>query len=351
MIINSNIIPNSFTIHEALLRIDKMGFSGNALFIINQETKKLIGTLTDGDIRRGLLKGFSVKDHVDQVCHKEFKYLTLAEKWTKGYLIQEYRSMGIRFLPILDDSSCLLEVIDLSEFKAFLPIDAVIMAGGKGTRLRPLTKHTPKPLLKVGDKPIIEHNIDRLQSFGIKNITISVKYLGEQIIEFFGDGSAKQLNIDYIKENSPLGTIGCLGLIPSFLNEYVLVMNSDLLTTIDFNGMFREFLKSDADMIVATTPYDVQIPYGVVETAGENVTSLVEKPTYTYYSNAGIYILKKEHVSLIPVNKLFNATDLMQTLFELKKKVVHFPIIDYWLDIGKPNDYEKAQKDVKYLNL
>lgn len=347
----SNIIPNNYTIHEALLRIDKMAVSGNVLFIVNPETNVLIGTLTDGDIRRGLLQGLNVNDCVVEVCNKHFKFLKYAEQWTKGKLIEEFKAAGIRLIPLLDDNMTLIKIIDLNEFKAFLPMDAVIMAGGKGTRLRPLTKNTPKPLLKVGEKPIIEHNVDRLQSFGIKNITISVKYLGQQIIDFFGDGTSKELNIDYVKETNPLGTIGCLSLIPAFSNEYILVMNSDLLTTIDYNDMFKEFLSSNADMIVATTPYEVQIPYGVVETSGENVTSLVEKPTYTYYSNAGIYILKKQHVKLIPNDKLFNATDLMQSLFDLGKKVVHFPIVDYWLDIGKPHDYEKAQKDIKHLNL
>ena len=205
--------------------------------------------------------------------------------------------------------------------------------------------------MKVGDKPIIEYNIDRLKDFGIRNLTLTIKYLGQQLVDYFKDGAEKDLNIGYMQEDEPLGTIGSVSLIEQFHNEYILVMNSDLLTNIDYEDMFKDMLDKGGDMIVATTPYEVQIPYGVIETVGDRIVALKEKPTYTYYSNAGIYIFKKEFVDLIPKGEHFNATDLMEALYSNGKKVVHYPILGYWLDIGKPHDFEKAQKDIKHIKF
>ena len=220
------------------------------------------------------------------------------------------------------------------------------MAGGIGSRLMPLTKNTPKPMLKVGNKPIMDYNIDLLKSFGVHNITLSVKYLKNVIIDYYN--SRKDLNIDlnYVTENEPLGTIGAVKQIKKFHNNYILVMNSDLLTNIDLEAMFKTLISQNADMIVASTNYKVQIPYGVIETKDHKVERIVEKPTYTYYTSAGIYIFKRELIDLIPSNSFFNATDLLDKLFELKKTVAHYPIKKYWLDIGNHVDFEKANDEV-----
>ena len=182
-------------------------------------------------------------------------------------------------------------------------------------------------------------------------MTLTIKYLGQQLIDYFEDGSERDLTINYIKEEEPLGTIGALSVIENFYNDYILVMNSDLLTNIDYEDMFKDLLDKEGEMIVATSPYEVKIPYGVIEIEGDKIVTLKEKPTYTYYSNAGIYIFKKEHVSLIPKNQYFNATDLMEALYNSGRKVVHYPILGYWLDIGKPDDYEKAQKDINHIKF
>ena len=224
------------------------------------------------------------------------------------------------------------------------------MAGGKGTRLKPLTIDTPKPLLKIADKPIIEYNIDRLNEFGVKNLHISVKYLGEQLEDFFKDGSSKNMKINYLWEDEPLGTIGAAHKIKDLKHDFLLVMNSDLLTNIDFEDMFKVFLKSESEMIVATIPYQVNVPYAVLETNDDSVTSLKEKPTYTYYSNAGIYILNKSALKHIPKEKLYNATDLIEDIIKSKGKITHYPIIGYWLDIGQHHDFEKAKKDINHIN-
>lgn len=230
-------------------------------------------------------------------------------------------------------------------------IDVVIMAGGKGTRLIPLTENTPKPLLKVGNKPIIEYNTDLLASYGIKQITITVNYLSEQIIAYFKDNNKHQIDFNYVKEDQPLGTIAALKLIKNFKTDYILVMNADLLTNANFNEMFNNFLSKKGDALMATIPYKVNIPHGVVETKAGFVTDLKEKPSYTYYSNAGIYIFKKEYLDLIPKNTFFNATDLIEVLLAKGKKIINYPILNYWLDIGKHEDFEKAQEDIKNINL
>jgi len=190
-----------------------------------------------------------------------------------------------------------------------------------------------------------------MSQYGIKNITLTINYLGEQLIAHYGNGISRGINVSYIKEDKPLGTIGSVAQIEHFSNEYILVMNSDLLTNIDLEDMFEEFIKHDADMIVATVPYDVEIPYGVIETEGDRIVNLKEKPSYTYYSNAGIYMFKKSHVGIIPKHNHYNATDLMESLYSNKGKVINFPILGYWLDIGKHKDFEKAQRDIEHINF
>ncbi|MBL4652387.1 MAG: NTP transferase domain-containing protein, partial [Flavobacteriales bacterium] len=257
----------------------------------------------------------------------------------------------IKLLPVVDDKGILLDVINLLSYKITLPIEAFIMAGGEGQRLRPLTANTPKPLLMVGDKPIIEHNIDRLKAKGIGKVYISLKYLGEQLKEYFGNGDVKKLEISYVEESKALGTIGAVSLVDEFGEDTILVMNSDLLTNFDLDEMYHEFVRQDVDMMVATIPYKVSIPYAVMELKSDRVTSFKEKPTYTYQSNAGIYLFKKNTVGLIPKNQHFNATDLMEKMIAMGKSIGYYPILGYWLDIGKHEDYEKAQEDIKHLKL
>ena len=225
------------------------------------------------------------------------------------------------------------------------------MAGGEGKRLRPLTEKTPKSLLKVGNRPIIEHNIDRLAEYGVEKIHISIKYLGYLIEEYFQNGEAKNISISYVKEDVPLGTIGAVSLINNLNSNYILLMNSDILTNIDYEDFFMEFVNQDADMAVATIPYKVDIPYAVLETSQNLVIDLKEKPTYTYYSNAGIYLIKKDLIKLIPTNSFFNATDLMELLIKSGKKLISYPLHSYWLDIGKHDDFEKAQEDIKHIKF
>ena len=225
------------------------------------------------------------------------------------------------------------------------------MAGGRGQRLQPLTDSTPKPLLKVGEKPIMEHNLDRLVNFGIDDFWVSVKYLGEQIESYFGTGINKNINIKYIWENEPLGTIGAVSKIENFEHDYVLITNSDLLTNVDYEHFFLEFIKEDADLAVLTIPYQVNIPYAVLETKDNTIKSFKEKPTYTYYSNGGIYLMKRDVLKYIPKEKFYNATDLMEDLIINNLKLISYPFSGYWLDVGKHEDFKKAQKDINYIKF
>lgn len=223
------------------------------------------------------------------------------------------------------------------------------MAGGRGKRLSPLTDTKPKPMLPLGDKPIIEHNIDRLISFGIRKIYISVKYLGEQIQEYFGDGSSKGISIEYVWEDKPLGTAGALSLVPDFKTDHVLLMNSDLFTNVDFEDLYLSLIKEKADMIVSSTEYKVDVPYAVFDTNESQVIGFKEKPTFVYHSNAGIYILKKELINRVPKNSFYDITDLMEEMVSEGMDLIYRPILGFWVDIGKPIDYKQAQEFIKHL--
>lgn len=344
-----HIIADNLSIRETLKRIDQYGLIANVLFIID-DNRHIIGAVSDGDIRRGLLAGADLKDSVTKVCQRKFKFLVKNEYELSD--VETLKAKNIRFVPIIDNTNQIVQILDVHHFTPTLPLHAVIMAGGKGQRLLPLTQHTPKPLLKIADKPILEYNIDRLAKFGIKDIAISINYLGEQIEDYFKDGKSKNLCIEYVREEQFLGTIASVKLIKEFHEDAILIMNSDLLTNIDFAAFYNKFIQEGADMAIASTTYHVDVPYAVME-VNENyeVHSLKEKPRYTYYSNAGIYIIKKELLNLIPNGEYYDVTDLIDRLLDLKKKVVSFPIMGYWLDIGKHNDYIKAQEDIKYLNL
>lgn len=345
-IFNQHKIDESASVRDALVQLDKL--RGETLFVTSSE-EKLLGTLTDGDIRRLLVAGGELSDSVSSGMNRNFR--SFREGAFNNDDLNDLREKGLRFVPVLNDAGGVAELLDLTAVRAVLPMDAIIMAGGRGQRLRPMTDQTPKPLLQIGDKPIIEYNVDRLQLYGVRNLHISVKYLAEQLEDYFKDGSDRGMNIQYIHEDEPLGTIGAASMVEEFENDYVLVMNSDLLTNIDFEQMFNTLVESGASMAMATVPYEVQIPYAVIETENEHVQSFAEKPTYTYYSNAGIYMMKRSVIDLIPKGEHFNATDLVEKVIASGEKVKPFSILGYWLDIGKPEDFAKAQVDIKRIHL
>lgn len=346
-IYKDHLILSGSKVKQALFQFNEL--SPDAILFVVDSDDKLIGALTDGDVRRGLLKGSTIDSSVNEIIQENPRYIIKGENNLEKII--EYREGDFRIVPIVDENHRVVNVINFRKIRSYLPIDAVIMAGGRGQRLQPLTDTVPKPLLKVGNKAIMEHNLDRLALFGIDDFWVSVKYMGEQIESHFGQGLEKNIKIEYVWENEPLGTIGAVSKIENFEHDYILVTNSDLLTNIDYEQFFLEFINQDADLAVLTIPYQVSIPYAVLETNNGAIHSFKEKPTYTYYSNGGIYLMKKEILRFIPKNTFFNATDLMEKLIQENKKVVSYPLVGYWLDIGQHDDLIKAQKDINQIRF
>jgi dTDP-glucose pyrophosphorylase len=339
------ILPETATIKDALVALDKNSDDVLTLFIVDK-VGKMLGTLTDGDVRRGLIQGKDLADNVKAIMHTSFRFINEDRKDVK--LIKEYKERGIKLLPCLSKDGRIEKVYALNKISSILPIDAVIMAGGKGERLRPLTLTTPKPLLKVGDKCIIDYNVDTLISYGMENISVTVNYLGEQLVEHY-KGKRNNIQIKCVREPNFLGTMGSVKFVDSFVNDTVLVMNSDLFTNIDYEDFYLHFLDNKADMSVAAVPYSVNVPYGIFELTGRDIQGVKEKPTYNYYANAGIYLIKKKLLDLIPDNVFYDATDFIDALIAQHHKVIRYPITGYWIDIGKHEDYQKAQELVKHL--
>lgn len=339
------IIQNDRSIKDALVALDNISSDALTLFVVDDE-ERMKGTLTDGDIRRKLIAGYNLEDSIEVAIHTNFSYI-VNDKIDVHY-IAECKRKGINLLPILSVDNRIIKILNLRNKKSMLPIDAVLMAGGKGERLRPLTEKTPKPLVKVGDKCIIDYNIDSLIEHGVENISVTVNYLKEQIEEHYQkprDG----IKIACVREPQFLGTMGSIKFVPEFKNDTILVMNSDLFTNIDYEDFYLHFLQNNADISVLSIPYSYNIPYGIFDLDGRDIKGLIEKPTYNYYANGGIYLIRKDLLQLIPNESFFNATDLIGEAIEKGYKVIRFPLTGYWIDIGKPADYNKAQEIVKHI--
>ncbi len=346
-IFHNHLVQLDTPIKNCLQKLNKL--AADAILFVIDNNKRLVGSLTDGDVRRGILNGFSLDDEVRMFIQSNPKSIQRGNY--NIHDIIDFRNEGYKIIPVIDNEGVIVKVVNFRFLKSYLPIDVVIMAGGRGERLKPLTDTIPKPLLPVGGKSIIKHNIDRLLSFGIDDFWISIRYLGEQIEESVGDGSTENVKINYIHEDLPLGTIGSVSKISKFEHDYVLVTNSDILTNLDYEQFFLDFIDSKADFSVATIPYNVNVPYAILETENKSIVSFREKPTYTYFANAGIYLMKKEVINEIPFNKQYNATDLLDYLIKNNFNVRSFPLRGYWLDIGKHDDYNKAQEDINYIKF
>ena len=344
---NDIFINKNKSILQALKKLNALRDVSRLILFVTNNDGSVLGSLTDGDIRRSLTIEPDLLRKVGEICYRNFVF----EYDEKEFLdLSSLRKKDIKVLPILDKNKKIVRILDLEKVKSILPLECMIMAGGRGKRLSPLTDNVPKPMLLLDGKPILEHNIDRLIAFGIKKIYISVKYLGEQIEEYFGDGSQKGIIIKYVWEEESLGTAGALALVDEFKSEHVLLMNSDLFTDVDFQDLYLELIKSKADMAVSSTEYKVDIPFAVFETNLKQVIDFKEKPSFIYHSNAGIYILKKKLISEIPKNKFYDITDLMDNLVKQGGKLIHNPIKGFWIDIGNPSDYIQAQEFMKHLN-
>lgn len=342
----NHLISQNTTIIDALRQIQSLAPHPLILFALDVN-KRMVGTLTDGDIRRALIANHSLLEYVENVMNKHFNYI----RQNTSNLVKDLhyqRVLKMKLVPVLDNQNHIADIIDLERFVTCIPVDAVLMAGGKGERLRPLTERIPKPLLPVGDKAIIDHNIDRLICYGVRHISVTINYLGEQIEEHFKVPKGDIL-VKTVREPKYLGTIGSIKFVKEFYNDTVLVMNSDLFTNINYEDFYLHFKEHDAEMSVAAVPYTVSVPYGIFDLDGRNIQGLIEKPTYNYYANAGIYLIKRRVLDEIPDDTFFNATDLIEKLIAEGKKVIRFPLNGTWIDIGNPQEYQKANELVKHL--
>lgn len=334
------LIAQGASVLDALRLLNSLSGVSNTIFAVDEQ-QRLVGTVTDGDLRRSLVAGASLDAPLTQVMHRDF--CALRGETVDVAHIRNIRNRKISLVPHLNADGTIRTVYNFEKLRSVLPLDAVLMAGGKGERLRPLTLTTPKPLLKVGDKCIIDYNIEALARNGVKHISVTTNYLHEQMAEHFAM-PVGGVQVECVKEPCRMGTIGSLKLVKEFFNDDILVMNSDLLTTVNYEEMFLTHCESGAALTVATIPYMVSIPYAIMRMEGDDVRGLEEKPTFNYFANAGIYIFRRDMIRLIPDGEYFDATDFMEAIIASGEKVRQYPINGAWIDIGSPDDFRRAQE-------
>ena len=341
------IISQGNSILEALRRLNDLSGKATTLFVVD-DAGRLTGTLTDGDVRRALISGGTLEMPVENAMHRDFR--ALRGDSIDVAAIRAIRALRINMVPRLNADGSIAEIYDFTRLRSILPIDAVLMAGGKGERLRPLTLNTPKPLLKVGDKAIIDYNIARLARNGITNITVTTNYLAEQIEQHFAT-EVEGVMVKCLKEPCRLGTIGAVKLVRNFSHDHLLVMNSDLLTSINLEDMYLSHIDSGAQLTVAVISYMVSVPYAIMRSENNRIVGLEEKPTYNYYANAGIYLFNRNLISLIPENEYFDDTDFLDRIIAEGGKINQFPINGTWIDIGSPDDFRQAGELMKHKQM
>ena len=337
------------TIHQAiaLMEANQLGIA----LVVDSE-RKLLGTITDGDVRRGLLANFKLDQTVVTLLDLKkstpfAQPVTAPQDADRSTWLAILKQHSILHLPLVDQNQRVVALVTMDEFvSADQPaLQAVIVAGGPGDRLRPLTDDLPKPMLPVGGRPVMELIVEQLKDVGIKQIYVTVHHKSEKITDHFGNGHEFGVDMTYVIEDQPLGTVGGLGLMEA-PQQTTLVINGDIITQVDFRAMHAFHQEHGADLTVAVQPYEIDVPYGVIEYDGASVLSLTEKPRVKFPVNAGIYVLEPSTFRFIPNGKRFDMTELIQRLLNEGRPVVAFPIREYWTDIGEPSNYEHAQKHV-----
>lgn len=313
------------------------------------ENNSLLGTITDGDIRRGLIAGRTLADSVTAFMNKHFIYSTISDLQS----LNESRltSNSLNSLPVLDDLGQIVHIFTSKELLGSLArdVDVVLMAGGKGKRLRPYTENCPKPMLRVDGKPMLQIVLEQCIQAGLKSFYLSVNYLKDQVINHFGDGSKWGVTIQYLEEepDRPLGTAGCLSLLPKEVNTNILVVNGDVLTKLNYVDLIDYHKKSTSTATLCVRDHFVQLPYGVVTTNGSHLESFVEKPTSRYLINTGIYVLDKTALQLVQSNQIIDMPDLLSNIQASGSTVSVCPLHEYWLDVGRPEHLEDARLNWK----
>ena len=330
------------SIKEALEIIDKAAMQ---IALVVDADDKFIGTLTDGDIRRGLLRGLDLNSDIESVVFKEPSIAKISD--TKEEILKIALARKLHQIPIINESG---KIVGLQEIEELIkpkqkPNSVILMVGGLGSRLRPLTENTPKPMLKVGDKPILETIVGKFAEYGYVNIIMCVNYKSHIIKDYFGDGSKFGVNIEYILEEQRMGTAGALSLLKERPNEPFFVMNGDLLTNVNFEHLHDFHISNDSFGTMCVREYDFQVPYGVINVDGSKILSVEEKPVHSFFVNAGIYMLSPEVLDFIPQNKFYDMPTLFEKLLSENKNTTSFPLREYWIDIGRMEEYKKANDE------
>lgn len=342
-----NIISDKASLLDALEKLNSLPGNRMTLFVTDADGR-MTGTLTDGDIRRALLRGTTLSAHAADAAHRSFKALR-ADCNDDVDILRTFRRDGINLIPRLDTDGRIVEIIDLNTTHTRLPLSAIIMAGGKGERLRPLTLDRPKPLLEIEGKAIIDYNIEALAASGISDIYVTTRYLADQIHTHF-DRPVAGVTVKCIEEKKPLGTIGAASLINLPDNGETIVMNSDLITTISFEELYLKHRDSHADITIAVIPYQIAVPYAILTLDGDRVTGLAEKPSYSYYANAGIYIFGNHILNTLRADTRTDATDLIEATIADGGHVAYYPIKGTWIDVGSPTDFRQASELMRHHN-
>ena len=330
------------TIKEALQIIDNGALQ---IALIVDANDKLLGTLTDGDIRRGLLRGLELNSSIESII---FKTPTIAKiSDTKEDILKLALSKKLHQIPIVDEQGKILGIQEIEELiKPKSKTNKVIlMVGGLGTRLRPLTENTPKPMLKVGNKPILQTIVEKFAEYGYVNIVMCVNYKSHIIQDYFKDGKEFGVSIEYILEEQRMGTAGALSLLTEKPTEPFFVMNGDLLTNVNFEHLHNFHLSNNSMGTMCVREYDFQVPYGVVNIENSKIINIKEKPTHKFFVSAGIYMLSAEILEYIPKNEFYDMPTLFEKIISENKNAISFPLREYWLDIGRMEEYQKANEE------
>lgn len=337
------LVQKECTIRQILQTIDN-GTKG-IVIVVNDENK-LLGTITDGDVRRALLSGASLNDKIDNIIHLNpvFIYESTPKEEVKDIFIRK----AIKDIPIVNNDNVVVDIISINDLLLTKGKEnpVVIMAGGLGSRLKDLTKEIPKPMLKIGDKPILQHVINNFAQYGFNKILVSVNYKAEIIENYFQDGYAYGVKINYIRENKRMGTAGGIRLAKDYIDKDFFVINADIFTNLNMENMMEFHEKNSFDITVGIRKFSYQIPYGVLKLEGNYVKGLVEKPITDYYINGGIYCLNPKVIEFIPMDQYFEITELIQMCINNGLRVGSYEIEGYWMDIGKEEDYNKVNSDI-----
>ena len=334
------------TIENALSVIDS---GAVRIALVVDSDNKLLGTLSDGDIRRALLNEKTLENTIKDVYFKN--PITTNKTSSKKSLLRLCSINRISQVPILDSNQKVIDLFVLNDelLKRQFENNVILMVGGLGTRLRPLTENIPKPMLKVGEIPILQKIVESFVNRGFTKFIMCLGYKSNVIQDYFQDGSTIGASIEYVIEEKRMGTAGALTLLQRKLNKPFFVMNGDILTNIHYEKMLDFHESHNADATMCVRAYDFEVPYGVVNLNNEEITSVEEKPTHSFFVNAGIYLLEPDCINLIPKNEFYDMTSLFEKAIAEKYKAISFPLLEYWLDIGRIDEYKKANQDVDQL--